>query len=78
MISRLSDVNDWYMTIKGQAEMPFVLQMRKRPEFAMPNFLKGGKGSAYQFEEDGWLYGALMRLNVGYGWPQTIIKNKNP
>lgn len=70
----LTDVNDWYIDYVGAPMKPYILQMRKRPDFVS---LEDPNSSDSVFLRKKFLYGVEARYNVGYGLWQYSVQTTN-
>lgn len=67
----LVDTNDWYLDYVGAPVKPFVMQMRKRPEFVT---LDNPNATEMVFLRKKFLFGVEARYNIGYGlWQFSIL-----
>ena len=69
----LTDPTDWYLDYVGSPVKPFVVQMRKRPQFVGMDDPTAEK----VFMQKKFLYSVEARYNVGYGLWQYSIKTTN-
>lgn len=68
------DANDWYLFYVASPVMPFIMQMRKRPEFVS---LQDSNSSEVVFMRKKFYFGVEARYNVGYGLWQFAQKITN-
>lgn len=68
------DANDWYLFYVGSAIKPFIMQMRKRPEFVS---LQDPNSSEVVFNRKKFYFGVEARYNVGYALWQFAQKITN-
>lgn len=72
--SYLTDTNDWYLDYVGAPIKPFILQMRKRPDFVS---LTNADASEMVFMRRKLAFSVEARYNVGYGLWQHSLKTTN-
>ncbi len=70
----LTDTNDWYLDYVGAPIKPFILQMRKKPDFVS---LENPNTSEIVFMKKKVLFGIEARYNTGYALWQYSIKTTN-